>query len=109
MNNYDYPIGADNEAAPWNQEDSKPQEVEVTVSITLSKTIKVKVDDYTAEEEIDEDGEHYTNYNFSECDLETAVKEQVVLPQEAFRFIKDPKIIEDLKDWEVDEIEVIKE
>ena len=48
MNNYDYPIGADNDPeAPWNEKSNKPKKVEVTVSITLSKTVEVVVDDYT--------------------------------------------------------------
>lgn len=97
MNNYDYPLGADTKGAPWNQEDPKPQEVEVTVSITLSKTVKIKVDDYTAEEDVDEDGGHYINYDFSECDLKFAVEEQVTLPNEEF------------SDWSVDDFEVILE
>lgn len=97
MNNYDYPLGADTKGAPWNQEDPKPQEVEVTVSITLSKTVKIKVDDYTAEEDVDEDGGHYINYDFSECDLKSAVEEQVTLPNEEF------------SDWSVDDFEVILE
>lgn len=86
MNNYDYPLGADTKDAPWNQEDPKPQEVEVTVSITLSKTVKIKVDDYTAEEDVDEDGEHYINYDFSECDLKSAVRDQVTLPNSVGEF-----------------------
>lgn len=99
MNNYDYPLGADTKDAPWNQEDPKPQEVEVTVSITLSKTVKIKVDDYTAEENIDEDGEHYIDYDFSECDLKSAVRDQVTLPNEVGEF----------NDWVEDDFEVILE
>ena len=41
MNNYDYPVGADNKDAPWNEKSNKPKKVEVTVSITLSKTVEV--------------------------------------------------------------------
>ena len=56
MNNYDYPIGLDNNPeAPWNEKSNKPKKVEVTVSITLSKTVEVEVDDYSIEE-TDEDG-----------------------------------------------------
>ena len=47
MNNYSYPIGSDTPDAPWNQIDPEPQEVEVTISMTISKTVKVKVTDYT--------------------------------------------------------------
>lgn len=80
MNNYDYPMGADTKDAPWNQEDPKPRTIEVTVSITLSKTVKIEVDDYIAEEETDEDGNYNTYYDYSDCDLEQAVRDQIPLP-----------------------------
>ena len=41
--NYNYPLGADNPDAPWNQKENPEREIEVTVSVTLSKTIKVTV------------------------------------------------------------------
>ena len=70
MNNYDYPVGADNDPeAPWNEKSNKPKKVEVTVSITLSKTVEVEVDDYTTEE-TNEDGCHGVTYYFDESNLE---------------------------------------
>ena len=37
-----YPPGAEHDPnAPWNQVDPEPRKVEVTVSITLSKTVEV--------------------------------------------------------------------
>ena len=37
-----YPAGAEYDPrAPWNQVEPKPKKVEVTVSITLSKTVEV--------------------------------------------------------------------
>ena len=41
-----YPIGTDTPDAPWNQVENPEREVEVTISITLSKTVKIKVRDY---------------------------------------------------------------
>ena len=86
MNNYDYPMGADTPNAPWNKIDSEPRKVEVTVSITLSKTVEIEVNDYTAEEEIDEDGNHNVYYDYSECNLEQAVRDQIPLPTDESRF-----------------------
>ena len=86
MNNYNYPMGADTPDAPWNQVDPEPREIEVTVSITLSKTVKVEVTDYTAEEDYDEDGYNGINYDYSECDLEQAVRDQVTLPNSVGEF-----------------------
>ena len=86
MNNYDYPMGADTPDAPWNQVDPEPRKIKVTVSITLSKTVEVEVTDYTAEEDYDEDGYNGINYDYSECDLEQAVRDQVTLPNSVGEF-----------------------
>lgn len=111
--------------APWNQVDLPEREIEVTISVTLSKTVKVMVDDYEVEEDADEDG-RYLSYNYDDCDLHKAVEDQVVLPQNLAEYtermfnhdlnlkeagmpmyLKDA--IADCKDWSVDEMEVILE
>lgn len=92
MDNYNYPMGADTPEAPWNQVDPEPRTIEVTVSMTVSKTVKIDVDDY-AIEKCEEDGNEY--YDYSYCDLKGAVKEQITLPE--------------LKDWVVDDFEVVSE
>lgn len=96
MNNYDYPMGADTSDAPWNQEDPKPRTIEVTVSITLSKTVRIKVDDYIAEEYSDEDGYHGISYDYSECNLEQAARDQITLPNN----------VEEFNDWIEDDFAV---
>lgn len=119
-----YPMGAEfDKNAPYNQENPEPIEVEVTVSVTLSKTVKVKVNDYVEEIEADETGK-YRNIDFSVCDLQSAVNEQVYLPQDSGSIVDNyinkctksksesayketKKIIEDLSGWNVDEMEVI--
>ena len=81
MNNY--PAGAEYDPnAPWNQVDPEPKKIEVTVSITLSKTVEIEVTDYTVKEEFDEDGYRGTSYDFSECNLEQAVRDQITLPND---------------------------
>lgn len=115
MDNYNYPMGADTKDAPWNQVDNPEREIEVTVSVTLSKTVKVRVSDYEITDSgKDEDGEHFENIDYSNCNLKGAVEEQIVLPQKAWNYIapktkKDVKAIFDLKDWNVDDFEVIEE
>lgn len=95
-----YPMGAEYcSKAPFNQKDVEPKEIEVTVSITLSKTVKVKVDDYEEDGYLDEDGSPCIDYDFSNCDLYSAVKQQVDLPYKSKRF----------RDWVVDDFEVVKE
>lgn len=111
-----YPPRAEHDPnAPWNQVDNPEREIEVTVSITLSKTVKIKVSDYKITDSgKDEDGEYFENIDYSNCDLKGAVEEQIVLPQKAWNYIapktkKDVKAISDLKDWNVDDFEVIEE
>ena len=87
MDNYNYPIGADNPDAPWNEVELPAIDTEVTVSITISKTIKVPVVDYT----LDEEG----NIDFSECDLKKAVEENIRLPN--------------INGWDLDNFEVVLE
>ena len=76
----------------------KPKEIEVTVSVTLSKTVKIKVSDYEIiDSGKDEDGEHFEDIDYSNCDLKSTVKEQITLPQDT------------CKGWDVDDYEVILE
>lgn len=113
-----YPLLSQSEErmAPWNDKENMPKKVEVTVSITLSKTVEVEVNNYTSEEEIDEDGNHNIYYDYSNCDLEQAVRDQITLPNEAYNKLyhavfltedyKAMKNIEDLKDWIEDDFAV---
>lgn len=108
MDNYNYPMGADTKDAPWNQVDNSEREIEVTVSVTLSKTVKIKVSDYEITDSgKDEDGEHFEDIDYSNCDLKGAVEEQIVLPQSAHTYVKgNPEVHEDLSNWCVDDLEV---
>lgn len=111
-----YPPGAEHDPnAPWNQVDNPEREIEVTVSVTLSKTVKIKVSDYEITDSgKDEDGEYFEDIDYSNCDLKGAVEKQIVLPQKAWDYIapktnEDVKAIFDLKGWNVDNFEVIGE
>lgn len=110
MNNYDYPLGADTKDAPWNEVEVPEEEIEVTVSVTLSKTVKIKVTDYTVESGTDEEGEHFKEIDYSSCDLKKAVEEQITLPQNAcVHMLPQTKACKDLAGWNVDDMEVILE
>lgn len=98
MNSYDYPLGSDNSDAPWNQGNNPEKEVEVLISVTLSKTVKVKVTDYSViESGRDEDGEYFEEIECSDYTLKRAVEKQIKLPQDKF------------KDWAIDEFEIVQE
>ena len=113
-----YPPGAEFDVnAPYNEKELPEKEIEVTVSITLSKTVKIKVSDYTIYSNEDENGNHFEDIDYSDCNLKEAVEKQVYLPQEAGQLIsayinpvsKSLAIVEDLSNWNVDEMEVILE
>ena len=104
MNTYDYPVGADDDNAPWNQPEQSKKEIDVTVSITLSKTVTVEVEDC------------------SETSIREAVRDQITMPHELAVFIRRmfehdldlkaiPKYlkmaIEDSEDWYEDDFQVI--
>lgn len=112
MLNDNLPVGCDNNPnAPWNQVDNPEREVEVLVSVTLSKTFKVRVSDYTITDSgKDEDGLYFEDIDYSECNLKQVVEEQVTLPQEAYKYITssgNKSVKEELKGWDVDDFEVI--
>lgn len=121
MDNYNYPIGSDTPDAPWSQTDNPEREIEVTISITLSRTAKIKVTDYeVADFGIDEDGMHFEDIDYSNCDLTTAVQEQITLPNVAVGILRrlalssgkcseSENIENNLGAWNVDDLEVIRE
>lgn len=88
------PIGTENDPdAPWNKIENPEREIEVTVSLTISKTMKVSVSDYEIlDSGKDEDENYYEDIDYSNCDLKEAVENQHILPTHG---------------WDVDEFEVI--
>ena len=98
-------------------EDSK--KVDVTVSITLSKSFTIHTDNYQLEPNTDKEGNTFTDVVFN--DLKLDVIEQIYLPSESedivrqiyngylsSNIVKD-KVLKDLSDWNVDDFTVIKE
>lgn len=108
------PLGAEYDSnAPWNQEDNPEREIEVLVSITMSKTVKVKVSDYhIINSGKDEDGDYFEDIDYSECDLKGAVESQIVLPHKAYQHVLNTvsdRVKKDLEGYHVDDFEVILE
>ena len=113
-----YPPGAEYDSnAPWNQVDNPEREIKVTVSVTLSKTVKIKVSDYEITNSgKDEDGNYYEDIDYSQCDFKEAVEKQITMPQDAYyEFNKVLYLVDDegtkdklrdLKDWRVENLEV---
>ena len=114
MNNY--PLGAEFDSnAPWNKETNPEREVEVLISITMSKTVKVKVSDYQITDSgIDEDGDYFEDIDYSECNLKGVVMTQIphIKPYWEYNNIKmtnEERIDRDLEGYHVDDFEVILE
>lgn len=97
--NSNLPEGAEYDPkAPWNQPNLPSKTIPVTVSVTLSRTLNIKVADYTIKEKgVDEDGYYWEDIDYSDCDLVSAVSKQHILPQTLCTA------------WTVDEFEVIPE
>lgn len=109
----------DGSDAPWNDEKVPPIEIDVTICLAISKTVKVLVNDY----EIYENG---LVRDFSGCNLYEAVQDQITLPTDLSYMVntlfkedldlkaaKMPRYLqyalEDCKDWNIDDFEVILE
>ena len=114
MNNY--PLGAEFDSnTPWNQKENPEKEVEVLVSITMSKTVKLRVTDYKIIDfGKDEDGNYYEEIDYSECDLKGAVMAQIphIKPYWKYNSIKmtnEERIDRDLEGYYIDDFEVILE
>ena len=92
---------------------ARKREIEVTVSVTLSKTVKIEVSDYeVVDSGKDEDGEYFEDIDYSNCDLKGAVERQIYLPQDAGSVLRNSDvaaletIADDFSNWEVDDFEV---
>lgn len=136
MDNYNYPAGADNEFASWNQPGEQEEvKVDVLVSITLSKSTTIETNDYQMEEwedsDIDDDGKAYyqkgVQYNFDDSNLKKAYEDyEFTIPEmlsilkticsETLETCEDEQrktwleaVIKSTENWVVDEFEVMKD
>lgn len=105
-NNGYYPSGADVPEAPWNDEELPEKEIDVEVTVVLTKVVKVKVNDYEIiDQGKDESGEYFEDIDYSNCNLREAVLNQTLLPHEGYiRIPYGTKAFYDLKDWELEKL-----
>jgi hypothetical protein len=100
------PAGADVPWAPWNEPPIEDIETEVTVSLTISKTLKIHIP-----------GRNGKPFPITDTELKEAVIHQRWLPHEIANIgdsiLKDSTeqkyIIEDLSNWVEDDFEVVLE
>lgn len=121
VTNNNYPIMStiEESLAPWNEVE---KEIEVLVSVTLSKKVKVNIPSISESVNYDEDGNPYINESdISDLELEDAVTNQIFMPQELSEHIENylnrhnykinpscKKILDDGSNWDVDEFTVMK-
>lgn len=75
-NNYDYPLGADNSSAPWNQVENSEIERDCEVTETITRKITLSTTDYIAEEDRDDDFGKCISTDTSETDWEEEYSNQ---------------------------------
>lgn len=104
--------------------------IDVTICTSLSKTARIYTDNYTIRQEVNEDTKEIEQIvDIYDCNLIKEVKKQLILPQDAYKILKriydrlnklDDEylniivlqlggLLEDLKDWEENELVVIPE
>jgi len=118
-NNYPVMSTIEESQAPWNETE---KEIEVLVSITLSKKVKVNIPSVFENINYDEDGNSIVEDDVSDIELENAVSDEIFMPQEISQHMRDylirhkykinpqcEKILKDGSDWSIDEFTVIRD
>ena len=54
-NNYDYPLGADNSSAPWNQVENSEIKRDCKVTETITRNVALSTTDYVSEDDWDDE------------------------------------------------------
>ena len=84
----------------YDNSDKEEKEIEVTISITLSKDVKIKTKNYYIEES-----------RLIPNDPKQDVEDQIYLPQEVvyylYKYNVSKDIINDLENWNVDDFIVV--
>jgi hypothetical protein len=118
--NYHYPLGADNESAPWNQKENPEEEFNVTIVETLSKNVTITTTNYNLEVDCDEDG-CYRNCDTSDTDwkdeykkegctaIETIIAVKTYLEEVRLEDLKDLSLCRELTISEKKELKVVKD
>lgn len=103
MDNYNYPLGSDDSSAPWNKDDIP--EREVTVTLILSKTVKVtSLEEDISSLMLDVENQVVLPSNLANY-VETLFEEDLDLKAAGMpRYLKEA--IKDCKDWTLDDFEI---
>jgi hypothetical protein len=129
--NYNYPLGSDNEDSPWNREPIPEREFDVTISQSLSKGVIVHTDKY--QPEVDKEvgavyadtsdtewaevykEEHYTPLQLIEmlkerCEKELKELESIKETDKPYSLMVEKRklkhLVEECSEWSNDETEI---
>ena len=100
-NNYDYPLGADNSLAPWNQEENPEIERDCDVTETITRKVTLSTTDYVAEEDWDDELGKCISADTSETDWSAEYANQEYTALELIAKLKT-YVEEDLKNTSPD-------
>lgn len=95
------------------QTKKQPKQLSVTISMCISKTVDIWVDDYDVKiTGIDEDNFPIEVIDISTCNLTKTVEEQVLLPNKAYSQLDvydslSADNYDALKDWQVDDLIIV--
>ena len=120
--NYNYPLGADNENAPWNEKENKVKEFMCEATVILTKRLNVATQNYIEEEpeypdfmgaidttDVDWE-EEYANQHFEFTEMLTRMRSLLRKWQPSdlsFNEIRElEELLDDANNWELYEIQV---
>lgn len=83
--NYNYPMGADNPDAPWNEPIQQERAFTCEVTETYTRTVCIKTDKYTKYVEKDEDGTGLCEIDTSDVDWEQEYKDSCYTIQDLLK------------------------
>lgn len=95
-NNYDYPLGADNSSAPWNQVENSEIERDCEVTETITRKITLSTTDYVAEEDWDDEFGKCVSVDTSDTDWSDEYSNQECTALELIAKLKE-YVEEDIK------------
>lgn len=95
-NNYDYPLGADNSSAPWNQVENSEIERDCKVTEAITRSVILSTTDYVAEGDWDDEFGKCLSADTSDTDWREEYSKQEYTALELIAKLKE-YVKEDIK------------
>lgn len=95
-NNYDYPLGADNSSAPWNQVENSEIERDCEITETIARKVTLSTTDYVADGDWDDEFGKCLSADTSDTDWREEYSKQEYTALELIAKLKE-YVEEDIK------------